>query len=156
MNQKEIRYKLIKISRDMHRYAHDTIAPICTRHGITVQQLYVLMELQAQPNQSITQLSDRVGILHTNFPLVCRKLESAGYVGRSRSEVDRRSFILSLTFSGEHLVEMLDREISDNLFAGIGTGADEAYKDIVKGFESLEALLRKSSMNYPRDTSHVR
>lgn len=156
MDQKELRYKLIKVSRDMHRYAHDTIAPICARHGITMQQLYVLMELQTQPCQRVSELSDRVGILHTNFPLVCRKLESMGYVFRSRSEVDKRSYLLTLTPSGEQLVEELDREISEDLSSRIGAGADEAYKSIVKGFESLEALLERASVNFQGDASHVR
>lgn len=156
MDQKELRYKLITISRDMHRYAHDVIAPICAQHNITVQQLYVLMELRVQPNQKVSELSDRVGILHTNFPLVCRKLEQLNYVRRSRSEVDKRSFILSLTSSGEQLIEKMDREISDDLSVMLGAGTKETYECIVKGFESIEALLENASINHQGEVSHVR
>lgn len=139
--EKELRHEFVCISRDLHKFAHTVIAPICQRHGITMQQMYVLMELRSEPGQTIGRLSDRVGILHTNFPQVCRKLENGGLVRRTQSEIDRRSFLLSLTEEGERLFRALDEEVNATYGLHSNPEFEENYEIILKGFEALHSML---------------
>lgn len=139
----EARYTFLRISRDLHRYVHEVISPICQTQGLTMQQMYVLKELQLSPGQSIGTLSDRVGILHTNFPSVCRKLEEGGLIERRRSETDRRSSILFLTPFGKEITDRMEKEISAALDEHMGVEVKMALNKINEGLESLEAVLKK-------------
>lgn len=139
--EKALRHEFVCVSRDLHKFAHSVIAPICHKHGITMQQMYVLMELRMEPHQTVGSLSDRVGILHTNFPQVCRKLESKGLVQRSQNQNDRRSFILSLTEEGERLFRSLDEEIEQVHGPRFKAESDETYDTIIKGFEALHSVI---------------
>lgn len=141
--EKALRHEFVCISRDLHKFAHSVIAPICHKHGITMQQMYILMELRMEPRQTVSRLSDRVGILHTNFPQVCRKLESQGLVRRTQSETDRRSFILSLTEEGEQLFFALDEDINKTYSLSFEPEFDETYEVIAKGFEALHSMINK-------------
>lgn len=139
--EKALRHEFVCISRDLHRLAHKVIAPICHKHGITIQQMYVLMELRIEPHQTVSRLSDKVGILHTNFPQVCRKLEIKGLLKRTQSETDRRSYILSLTEEGESLFLLLDEDINSTQGLRFEPGSEETYEAIIKGFRALHSLI---------------
>ena len=81
--------ELFAITYDLQKILHDTMTPICQEHGLTLQQMHVLVELMRTPGLTAGQLSDRAGILRTNFSPVCRKLENRGLIERQRSQTDR-------------------------------------------------------------------
>ena len=139
--EKELRHEFVCISRDLHKFANSVISPVCQRHGITMQQMYVLMELRIDPNQAIGRLSDRVGIHHTNFVQVCRKLESKGLVRRARNDADKRSYILSLTPEGENLYLALDKDITATHALWLEAESDETYRTIIQGMKALHAAI---------------
>lgn len=73
------RRELLHVTRSLQTIVHAGVMPICQRHALTAQQMYVLVELLDEPGQSAGQLSDRAGILRTNFSAVCHKLEERGW-----------------------------------------------------------------------------
>ena len=105
------RRELFAITYDLQKILHETMAPICQQHGLTLQQMHVLVELVRTPGLTAGQLSDRTGILRTNFSPVCRKLEDRGLVERQRNQADRRSLRLCVTDEGRALLAEVDGEV---------------------------------------------
>ena len=70
--------ELFAITYDLQKILHDTMTPICQEHGLTLQQMHVLVELMSTPGLTAGQLSDRAGILRTNMILGCAITESTG------------------------------------------------------------------------------
>ena len=105
MDINEFKRAFFDVACDMQKLLHDLVAPACQRNGLTLQQMHVLVELVSAPGQTSTQLSERAGILRTNFSPVCRKLENRGLIERQRSQTDRRSLRLHVTDEGRALIE---------------------------------------------------
>lgn len=129
--------ELFAIACDMPKMLHETMVPVCQRHGLTLQQLHVLVELTRMPGQTAGQLSDRTGILRTNFSSVCRKLEDRGLVERQRNQADKRSLQLRVTDEGRALLEGIDDEIRRRYGAAFESEPQETFDTIMAGFQAL-------------------
>ena len=68
--------------------------------GLTVQQAGVLRILGRQPGVSQRDLADRLGLVQSRMVALIDGLEREGFVTRTRSATDRRSYELSLTDAG--------------------------------------------------------
>lgn len=142
----EFRRELVHVRQSFKTFMRGVLAPICQRYDMTPQQMYILTELLEEPGQSAGQLSDRSGILRTNFSSVCHKLEGRGLIRRERSDKDRRAFELYITDEGRLLLDCIDDDIrhwctpvADSEYSEIL----EAVKTIMVGFRSLSELSRR-------------
>ena len=129
--------ELFAITYDLQKILHDTMTPICQEHGLTLQQMHVLVELTAG------QLSDRAGILRTNFSPVCRKLENRGLIERQRSQTDRRSLRLHVTDEGRALLASVDGEVQRRYGRAFSAEPQETFDAILEGFQALSAFSGK-------------
>lgn len=137
MSPDVFRRELLHITRSLQNMVHAGVMPICQRHALTAQQMYVLTELASEPGQSAGQLSDRAGILRTNFSTVCRKLEERGLVERNRSARDKRAFELHLTEEGRALLRSIDEEVN-RLYGPLFEAEPlETFEAILSGFRAL-------------------
>ncbi|MVM53395.1 MarR family transcriptional regulator [Gordonibacter sp. ResAG-26] len=127
----------------MQKLLHDTVAPVCQQNGLTLQQMHVLLELVGTPGQTSTQLSERAGILRTNFSSVCHKLEERGLVERRRSDCDRRAFELRATDEGRELLARIDADIKRRYGAAFENEPPETFETILAGFRALSAFAAK-------------
>ncbi len=133
----EIRRELVQVTRSLHDLVHISVAPICQRHEVTPQQMYVLTALLDEPGQSASQLSGRVGILSTNFSAVCRKLEERSLVRRNRSERDKRVFEFYITDEGRALLGEIDQEVEFLYGSAFAKESPETLEAILVGFHAL-------------------
>ena len=124
--------ELFAITYDLQKILHDTMTPICQEHGLTLQQMHVLVELMRTPGLTAGQLSDRAGILRTNFSPVCRKLENRGLIERQRSQTDRRSLLASV-----------DGEVQRRYGRAFSAEPQETFDAILEGFQALSAFSGK-------------
>ncbi|MEI3229798.1 MAG: MarR family winged helix-turn-helix transcriptional regulator [Gordonibacter pamelaeae] len=99
--------------------------------------MHVLLELVGTPGQSSGQLSERAGILRTNFSGVCHKLEERGLVERRRSARDRRAFELRATDEGRELLASIDADIKRRYGAAFENEPPETFATILTGFRAL-------------------
>ena len=60
-------------------------------------QVAVLRTLRSSPSMTPAELAERLGLARPTVSNLLRDLEAAGHVTRARSEVDRRSVILTIT-----------------------------------------------------------
>lgn len=135
--------ELFAITYDLQKILHDTMTPICQEHGLTLQQMHVLVELMRTPGLTAGQLSDRAGILRTNFSPVCRKLENRGLIERQRSQTDRRSLRLHVTDEGRALLASVDGEVQRRYGRAFSAEPQETFDAILEGFQALSVFSGK-------------
>ena len=143
MNFRDFKRELFSVSCDMQKLMHDMLSPICREHGLTMQQMHVLVKLAGLPGQTSSQLSESAGILRTNFSNVCRKLEKQGLVQRHQSTHDRRVSELSVTEEGRALLAVIDGEIERRYGMVFESEPQQTFDDIATGVRALLAFSAK-------------
>ncbi len=143
MDLSTFKRELFTVTYDVQKILHETMAPVCQQHGLTLQQMHVLMELVRTPGLTAGQLSDRAGILRTNFPSVCRKLEDRGLIERQRSQTDRRSLKLRVTDEGRALLADVDGEVQRRYGEAFAAEPPETFDAIIGGFQALADFSKK-------------
>lgn len=134
----EFRRELVRVRQSFQIFMHEGLAPICQQYDVTPQQMYVLTELLEEPGQSAGQLSDRSGILRTNFSSVCHKLEERGLIRRVRNDRDRRAFELYITDEGRLLLDGIDDDIR-RLYA---SAVEQEYPEVLETLKTIMAGFR--------------
>jgi DNA-binding MarR family transcriptional regulator len=77
---------------------------------INVTELIALGQLAESAERTPTQLAQDLSITTASVTVLVDHLESAGFVYRTRSTVDRRSLMLSLTPAGTHIMRRLQEQ----------------------------------------------
>lgn len=133
--------EFVQLVQDSQRVTKDVLEPICADHGISQQQLLLLMVLDAEPGSRMSDVSDKLGILRTNFTQLAHKTEAMGLVKRTRGTIDRRSHTLDLTEEGKRLVVKLQEDfalrnqpISESLSA-------QTREDLLRGFQAMRKIV---------------
>lgn len=134
----EFRRELVHVRQSFQIFMREGLAPICQQYDVTPQQMYVLTELLEEPGQPAGQLSDRSGILRTNFSSVCHKLEERGLIRRVRNDRDRRAFELYITDEGRSLLDCIDNDIR-KLYASV---VEREYPEILETLKTIMAGFR--------------
>jgi len=101
----ELRYRLRKFVGE-----GDAVARTA---GLEPQQYLLLLALRGLPEgmeATIRTLAERLALKHHSAVELIDRLESHGYVRRSRSRDDRRSVLVSLLPRGEKLLEQVARD----------------------------------------------
>lgn len=143
MEHDAFRRELLDSVWTMERVMRKHMVPICQRHGITIQQLHVLMNLSKEPGVTAGELSDRSGILRTNFTALCRKMEEAGLIERRRSERDRRSLELQITDEGRALLTDIEDDARQEFEPVLAEEPPETFEAISTGLCELNRLAGK-------------
>lgn len=72
-------------------------------------QVAVLRILRSSPSMTPAELAQRLALARPTVSNLLRDLEAAGHVTRARSEVDRRSVLLSITEEARNLQDAFQR-----------------------------------------------
>src|SRR3954462_241083 len=113
---------LVKIGNEIVERAEDALAEM----GLSGRQYMLLAGLRAAAAPSQLELAGLCGLLPAQVVPVLDKLEERGLVVRTRSETDRRRYVVSLTDKGRDALEEADalgRRLVDEL--------DPAAADVV-------------------------
>src|SRR5260221_14059129 len=101
----ELRYRIRKFARE-----GDAVARAA---GLEPQQYMLLLALRGLPDgeeATIRTLADRLALKHHSAVELIDRLETHGYVRRSRSREDRRQVLVVLLPRGEKLLEQVARD----------------------------------------------
>ena len=102
--------------------------------GLEPQQYLMLLAIRGLPRGSeatIRTIADRMALKHHSAVELIDRLESRGFVHRSRSEGDRRQVRVSLLPRGEKLLEQVARKRIGELRAS-GAALADAITTLVK------------------------
>lgn len=86
--------------------------------GLEPQQYLLLLAIRGLPEgaeATIRVLADRLALKHHSMVELIDRLETHGYVRRTRSRDDRRSVLVSLLPRGEKLLEQVARDRIEEL-----------------------------------------
>jgi len=113
---------LVKLGNQIVDRAEDALAEM----GLSGRQYMLLAVLSSDEPPSQLELAGLCGLLPAQVVPVLDKLEERGLVARTRSETDRRRYVVSLTDKGREALEEADalgRRLVDEL--------DPAAADVV-------------------------
>ena len=82
---------------------HSAYTPLLQPLGLTYPQYLVLMALESQDAQTVGQLGAELRLESNTLTPLLKRMESAGWLRRSRDEKDERQVRLSLTDDGRTL-----------------------------------------------------
>lgn len=82
---------------------HAAYAPLLDPLGLTYPQYLVLSALAANGNQSVGTLGRDLRLESNTLTPLLKRMESAGWVTRSRSQQDERQVLIALTPTGQAL-----------------------------------------------------
>lgn len=144
MNIAEFKQELLRSTICTQTLYRKLITPVCQKFDLTPQQLFILLNLAQENDQSPRQLSDQIGVNPSNFAAVIKKLESYGLVQRVRCQSDKRMSVLHLTDAGKSLFVNMEHENDDrygDLFEHIPEGIFTRICDGLDAFQELSHRL---------------
>src|SRR5829696_7141251 len=95
---------VVKLGNQIVDRAEDALAEM----GLSGRQYMLLAVLSADDAPSQLELAGLCGLLPAQVVPVLDKLEERGLVARTRSETDRRRYVVSLTEAGRGALEQAD------------------------------------------------
>ncbi len=138
----ELRYRIRKFLRE-----GDTVA---SESGLEPQQYLLLLMIRGIPDgqeATVSNLAERLVLKHHSVVELIDRMETHGYVRRSRSREDRRSVLVSLLPRGEKLLEQVAQHRVGELRAS-GAALANAIAALLKNSHAFQG--RKVSIARPR------
>lgn len=126
--------------------------PIVERHGLTVMQTRMLVEIKVGGPHTIGSLGGIVGLAGGNASSMCKKLEKAGFLKRIRNLEDERCVHLALTEVGENTIAQIENVIEQKYGAFLRNKGEEELKTIFIAMEKVSTFLREMSKFIPDQT----
>jgi DNA-binding MarR family transcriptional regulator len=123
---------LVKIGNQIVDRAEDQLAEM----GLSGRQYMLLAVLSSDDPPSQLELAGLCGLLPAQVVPVVDKLEERGLVARTRSESDRRRYVVSLTDAGREALEQADalgRRLVDELDP---TAADVVVQTLSRSYNT--------------------
>jgi DNA-binding MarR family transcriptional regulator len=121
--------------------------------GLEPQQYLLLLAIRGLPESTestIRTLADRLALKHHSAVELVDRLETHGYVRRSRSRDDRRRVLVTLLPKGEKLLEQVARERISELRSS-GTALVNAIGALLEnGGEEVIRKSRKDKKHSPK------
>lgn len=140
MNIEEFKQELLRSTIYTQNLYRKLITPVCQRFDLTPQQLFVLINLSQENDQSPRQLSDQIGVNPSNFATVTKKLEASGYVRRVRCQADKRMSVLHLTDEGQSLLAHMAQETDSRYGDVFENIPDPIFQRICDGLDAFQEL----------------
>lgn len=121
--------------------------PLLEPLGLTYPQYLVMLVLWEHDNQTVSEITQRLGLeTNTVTPLI-QRMEKAGLVVRTKGIVDNRQTLVSLTKRAQRLEhearEVPDCMVNNLLSDGTAFGAEQV-KPTAELLDNLIATLRKA------------
>jgi DNA-binding MarR family transcriptional regulator len=127
----ELRYRIRKFLREGDTVASET--------GLEPQQYLLLLMIRGIPDgqeATVSTLAERLVLKHHSVVELIDRLETHGYVRRSRSREDRRSVLVSLLPRGTRLLEQVAQHRVGELRAS-GAALANAIAALLKNSHAL-------------------
>lgn len=119
--------------------------------GLTYAKYIILKALAAQPQMSLSELSQRVGVEPNTVSPLAKKMATYGVIERVRDVEDERRIVLRLTEYGLRVVKSADEIVAQN-FADLGISEDDARQAIafVSRLRSAVEKAKPVRLNLPQ------
>jgi DNA-binding MarR family transcriptional regulator len=143
MQNTELRNLLWDMAKTICSEVAGTLEPAARERGLTMIQFRFLCEIHIRQPVTVGMLSHIVGENKGNCSSMCKKLEQAGYLKRSRSQTDERRVELHLTAAGEELLRQIAAGTDERYAKLTGEILPEELEEILDGMKRLIQALRR-------------
>ena len=126
---------LLSASRVMVGLAARSLADLDS--DVTLAQYRALVVLASRGPQRGVDISAEVGVNSSTGTRMCERLVRKGLVRRERSDTDRREVRLTLTASGEYLVQEVTRRRRSELVRVVDTVPEIWHEPLTTALRSL-------------------
>lgn len=133
----DLRPVLFRLARELRRETEQL--------GVTGRQVTLLWLVKHNPGLTLKALADEEGISAPALSAHVDRLESAGLVVRTRSDVDRRRVGLTLTPAGERLLRRVRERRTSWLAARLGVLEPDELAAVEAAVEPLMRLIEGRS-----------
>ncbi|MGN0537023.1 MAG: MarR family winged helix-turn-helix transcriptional regulator [Acutalibacteraceae bacterium] len=89
------------------------LTPIAQHYNLTPIGVFVLYLISKQSNFSISRTCRKMNLNQGNASSMCKKLESGGFIKRTKNKDDERVSDIVLTDFGKQTLTAIDREIGE-------------------------------------------
>jgi MarR family 2-MHQ and catechol resistance regulon transcriptional repressor len=113
--------KLVRAVESLNRRLY----PFLLKHGLSESQFSVLEALYHLGPMYQRELSDKLLRSPGNTTMVIDNLEKRNYVKRERGEIDRRHYIIHLTFEGKEFIKKIFPEHVNSIVKELGILSEE-------------------------------
>lgn len=139
MEQMDGRLQSLEVFQNIKTKIGRTVDPVVQAEGLTPLQCCVLLQI-AQGYTSVGAASEQTQVGQANTSTLCKKLEQAGYLTRSRSPEDERVAVLSLTDRGQDALKRIGQRLQEyeKILCGL---PDQTKEDIMKGLAAIDRAL---------------
>ncbi|WP_310602780.1 MarR family winged helix-turn-helix transcriptional regulator [Anaerosporobacter sp.] len=110
MDMHEYMMGILSNYHEIQIYAEKVIEQVFQPVGLTRLQGLILLLVYSGNTNSIGDVAKCLGIKQGNCSVVCKKLESVGYLTRERNASDERVVKLALTDKGKQAIEDVKAE----------------------------------------------
>lgn len=107
MEKTEFRKTLWDLGRTLLSDITAMLEPFAQEYGLTMLQLRLLLEIQAEGNSTVGSLTHIMGENSGNCSSACKRLEAAGFLIRRRCPADERRVELILTDKSRELLDKI-------------------------------------------------
>jgi DNA-binding MarR family transcriptional regulator len=142
METDEFKKLIISYTRKIAGSSDDLFSSVGSRHGITIMQLRLLMEIQNSERNTIGSLAGGTCIAGANISSMCKRLEQEGFLQKKRDPGDERVVLIRLTEKGEKTITEIDNFFNERIAAYMASEDEETFAAIIKGMEKLNSLLQ--------------
>ncbi|MBP7584885.1 MAG: MarR family transcriptional regulator [Spirochaetes bacterium] len=114
--------ELVEILTRLIGTHEDEIIGEFEKSGLTARQVNYLEAVKSLGNPNLVELAGRLGLSKPSITAIVEKLSERGFVKKTQSDEDRRSFHLHLTPKGEKVARRHDEihvRIADMLSKGL-------------------------------------
>lgn len=137
--------ELIKLKTNAER----ALSAVTQKYGLSPVQAIILHLIDESENPTVSTVFRTLDLNQGNVSSTCKKLESAGYILRRRSENDERRVVLMLTDKGQTSLSQINREVSERypFVREFGQIEFEKAKECILTLKNLAAKLNAMLLN---------
>lgn len=117
--------------------------PIVEKYGLTMMQIRILMEIKQYGHLTVGALCSEIGLSSGNASTMCKKLEKAGFIIRSRDPNDERFVELRLSARGEVKIQEIEDTAEKKYGQFLETNDEEEIMDFVDCIKKFNGIMRK-------------
>lgn len=105
--------------------------------SVSAAQLFVLQQIAEAPMLSLREIADRTMTDRTSVAHVLQRLEAQGYVGRRRSETDRRRYEIVIEPKGQELLAQAPLSPTARVLQAMESLSPAELASLTRGLQKL-------------------
>lgn len=151
---------LFAYSKRINDCANRILGSESSSRGLTALQLRLLMEISRNGPHTVGSAAETLGLAGANASMLCKKLERAGFLSRTRDSRDERVVRLELTAKGGALTAEIERRFEDRIARIIAREDGDSLSAMMEGMEKFNSLLGRieelhlGAADYDKAASH--